>query len=363
MRSVDHPLKLFLVAVGLPAAVVLIDEQAMAWLRGHGESLWAWAAGESLWAWAAVDTVFVVQVALLSAIVGRFLRHPLVRWAVFLWAMALVDILVLQMSMLSWRGDLGGCLAFALISAQVGMLAVWTILGPAPWPWRLPFVVVAIVPLAWLTVVTEQWGDNAWLMILLIQSFVVGLVCVVLRIMGHRMRSTGAPVDAEPSVPWSRQLQFGIGHMLVWTAALVPMLVFLKVTDVRRILDLGWEELSYATMIAVCLAVVSLTSLWAAMSGRHWGARLMALALVLPAMGCLILMTAGTRIVNLRTGWLNWAIAELAWAWVLWTSLAGGFLFGLLLMLRANGYRLVRRPKPNAASHDAPAPASASPPS
>lgn len=332
MQSMGHPLRLFLVAVALPAAVVVADWWACRIVTGQ---YWSGPSVTFLY------FLFVGQVGLLAFVIGRCLEHPLLRWTVFVWAIALVDLQVFGML---FRSGPAKCLAYALISGQVGLLAIWGILGAAPWPWRLPAVVVAAVPVAYLCLRHDYRGE-AWGLVLLLQSVVAAGVCVFLRRRGFHLEPVEPTGQTPCAAPGGRSLQFGIAHMLVWTAALVPVLVFVRGLDLVLVPDLGWQVVLRIVSLGGCLAVVSLVAVWVALGKGSLPARLVVLAAGPPVVGTVLCAMTSTWQATLR-GRLSGAFREidyLGWWWVAWTCLAACFLAGLLLVFRESGYRLIRR--------------------
>jgi len=85
MNSGTNLRRLFLVAVLLPAAIVLIDQWS---LSGYG------IRQPPLFRTLVVYAVFVGQVGLLGWVVGSRLSHSVLCCAVYVWSIALVDIAV-----------------------------------------------------------------------------------------------------------------------------------------------------------------------------------------------------------------------------------------------------------------------------
>jgi hypothetical protein len=92
--------RLFLLAVLLPAAIFLVDQ----WTLGRYDF-----GQPSLLVTLVLYALFVGQVAFMGWIVGRWLPHPVLCWAAYLWAIALVDVSCFRAAVDDsnpWRGSL-----------------------------------------------------------------------------------------------------------------------------------------------------------------------------------------------------------------------------------------------------------------
>lgn len=89
-------------------------------------------------------------------------------------------------------------MGFAFSGAQLSGLIVWLVLGIASWPWRIAAFLVLASVLAVLLgrVAVAQWRSPAyvWPVILLVQSGIVLLLSVFVRLLGVRIQ----PIDASP---------------------------------------------------------------------------------------------------------------------------------------------------------------------
>src|SRR5436853_4556693 len=115
--------RIVLVGVALPAAIVVLDYVA-------------WTANGSMHVSQLFLPWLVVKAAILSWCAGRFLGASVYGWIIFLWCQALLDVQTFGAS----QGVLGyrlTALTHALVSAQIGFLLVWTVVGDAKLPWRI----------------------------------------------------------------------------------------------------------------------------------------------------------------------------------------------------------------------------------
>jgi hypothetical protein len=334
---------LFLVAVGLPAAVVIADEWA---LRFVAEQHWSAPAGGMIYA------LFVAQVGLLGLVVGRFVRRWSLRWIILVWGLVLIDLMLFRLTMEQphrWRDwGWGYCLPYSLLSSQLGLVAIWGIVGPVSWPWRLPGCLVAAMLVTSFGFALKGRSD-VWVLLAVIQSATTVGLCVLVWCLGFRMTLPDGPGAPGREPAGNKLFQFSIGHMLVWMAALVPILLLAQEIELWFLVHLSlWDWLGLV-LIALALGVVSLIAVWAALGGGPAAIRIGTLVLV-PALVAIVPALVGVlfkAIPRPPPAWFRMTdeLAEVGWGWLAWTLLAAWFLAGLLLMFRASGYRLVRTPR------------------
>ncbi len=335
-RSSDSPLRLFLIATLLPAAIVVVDESALRFgMRQH----WTLSAA------AVVYALFVGQVALLGVVIARHVRYWFLRWTILGWVLALIDLRLFALMVTGAMGNYSlSCMTYALWSGQLGLLAFCAALGPAPWPWRLPAVAVGALFVAYGVVSFSVW-DDVWVLILLIQTLVLVGLCVVLRLWGFRMELAAREAHPHGESQPAKVFQFSIQHMLFWAAALVPLLVLAPKMDlwILGLADLSiWVRLLY---VGVCLSIVPVLVIWAVLGRGRPVACIPLLAGMPLATGSLLAVTVTEESWMVRTWGLSWWLSDLVeirWWWIAWSVLAACFLAGLLLVFRAGGYRLVR---------------------
>ena len=332
--------RLFLLTVGLPAVIVIADEWATGFLR---QQRWS-ALGMGV-----VYVLFVVQVGLLGIVVGRFVERWFLRWVVLLWGLVLIDLMLYCIAVdqpYRWR-EWGHCLPYALLSGQLGLVVIWGIFGPVSWPWRLPAFLVGAMLVTSLGFAFED-ASGVWGLLAMIQALATVGLCFLLWSLGFRMTSSEGPVARGDKPAANRVFQFSIGHMLLWTLALVPILLLaqgLNLRYVHRITFWGWLGL---LLIALGMGVVSLIAVRAAL-GRGSAALSISMFVVVPALLGIVLALVGSLVTFMfesgaisRWDYITRDLAEIGWGWVAWTLLAAWFLAGLLLMFRASGYRLER---------------------
>src|ERR1700759_3358288 len=77
--------------------------------------------------------------AVVSWSAGRYLYPAFLRCAVFAWCLVLLDLLTFLASLGSTHDSMFG---YMLVSAQINLLVLWTVLGAGGWQWRLPVMLV-----------------------------------------------------------------------------------------------------------------------------------------------------------------------------------------------------------------------------
>jgi hypothetical protein len=335
MRA-SHILRLFLVAVGIPAAIQIADEWA---LRFAAQRDWSVPAMGMIYA------LFVAQVGLLGFVVGRFVDRWVLRWVVLVWGLTLVDAMLFRLvweqpGWYHWRGW-GNSLPYALLSGQFGLVVIWGAFGPVPWPSRLPGFLVAAILVASFGFALAGRND-AWVALAVIQGGATVGLCVPLWLLGFRLRSGERLGSSGDELSGKPVFQFSLRHMLLWMAALVPILLLGQALDLWFVLNVPlWDWLGLAS-IALGLGFASLIAIWAALGSGWTAIRVGSLAMMPAVVGGVLKVTIRPRAFLWRD--ISREFDKIGWGWVAWTFLAAWFLAGLLLMFRASGYRLVRTP-------------------
>lgn len=326
--------RLLAVTVGLPVAVFVIDQ-------------WAIQASKTFYPLGSLlPILFVVQVGVLSASAGRFVENVLLRCVVFAWSIVLVDA-VAATTMFFGRGTESQCMVFALFSGQIGLLTIWGMMSRISWPVRIPIFLAAIS----LIVIglmrssgTASWRNEVelWAIILAMQSGVAVGLCAILRFRGYRLMRSQA-LDDDSAAANAEQFQFSIKHVIFWTTAVCPILVLAKGVDFFL---LESQELFRVAVLAIAMAVVSWVAMLSALGASSRLIRLLTLSIIPPAIGGLLAVVTSFWTMNWNTStsaWLFIELREFGIGWVQWSVLAAWFLFALLLVFRASGYRVLRK--------------------
>jgi hypothetical protein len=326
-------MRLVFASVVLPAVVVVADEAVLALAIKHR---WSVSSVLAVFAW------FVVQTGLLSYVAGCWLSNWGWRLVVLCWSMLLVNLwLAHAASVGRYENEL---LSLAFSSGQIGALAAWTFLGACVWQRRLALLSAAFIPV-FVNGRAGQimlWGDpgDPWRSIVLIQAAGTCILAMWLFVSGHRIELA----DSRASTGGAGPIQFSIRHLLLATtfvAVMVPTLQGMARAAAKTMNERQWL---HTTADGVLLAVVSLAAIWAALGMGHLWIKVLAFASLAVVAGATLYWLERTVLYPAR--WSpNWTqpLTGAGWWWVAWTSLEGSLLAGMLLVLRANGYRLVRR--------------------
>ena len=332
MHSLPSTNRLLAFAVLLPAAVAGSNQFLFDLLPFH-QSLRPW-----LYPWMALTT------AVLSWSVGRYLSPAWLRWLVFAWCLALLDLLTIA-ACLDHRVE--PQFGFVLVSAQISLIALWAILAQVGWQWRLPGALIAAsVLIAFIGFLPRGWRRE-WDIMMTITTVVVVLLSAGLRwrafVLWRPPSST--PITRNDTV--LAQHQFGLKHMLIWATAVVPLLLVLRGAEFWAFGYLGDMEAAFACgLVALSVATVNLIAIWSVLGRGLWAVRFLALLVSPPliAMG----ITRYSAHIEAKYGrWPNVpildALIDMQEHWFAWLWLNAALLAALLLFLRASGYRLLRK--------------------
>jgi hypothetical protein len=222
-------------------------------------------------------------------------------------------------------------------------LTLWAILGPIGWQWRLPTVLPAAAIIILFYKVFESWGDDQWKFRMLVVAVIVVILCGALRLRGFTLQR--ATNDEATETTAAEQLhQFGVKHMLIWTAALVPILVALRGIYFLNFINVGNFGVFPFALLVVVIAAVNMITIWCVLGGGPWPIRLGALLVIPPLLGAGVILYMETlyRGTPRRYDPVVYDIARSGLSWRNWLLLDAAFLAAMLLFLFANGYRLVR---------------------
>jgi len=325
IRFIRSPTRFLLCAVLLPAAVAASN---YALLTNY------WQARFFLYPWMAFST------AALSWVVGRYLSPAWLRWLVFGWSVALLDLLTISACL---GGPLPRHFAYALVSAQVSALTLWAILGPIGWQWRWPTVLPGAAIIILFCKVFESWGDDQWKFRMLVVTTIVIMLCGALRLRGFTLRRSANDETTAANAPMQLH-QFGVKHLLIWTAALVPILIVLRGIDFLNFLDVGNFGMFPFALLVFAIAIVNMIAIWSVLGSGPWPMRIGALLVIPPllATGVIRYMENLYSAVPGRYDSVVYDIARSGISWRIWLCLDAAFLAAMLLFLLANGYRLGR---------------------
>lgn len=294
--------------------------------------------------------VLIGQTALLGFLVGRYLPHSRWRWVFFCWVLAIVT---LQLPIVAFSGSY--TLPFVVarfVSAELGLLVFWAILGSGNWTWRIAGVMVAVpLLLGYLKLIgggRSLSSGSFWNTLLIVQTCAVALVAAFCRWRGFRLRR----IEARVSSHNGQIMRFNVADLLLWSLAVIPALFFLR-NGGTALFDVT-HNFSYALPVACCSAACVYVTFLVVLGDRSFVAGVTALFFVPTALGAALTYLANTAPAAMTTArltqwswrdhlWrLGWQLGP--WGWTSWFLVSSLFLAACLVVFRFDGCRLVREP-------------------
>jgi len=319
---------LLIFAVLIPAAVAFSNQLFFHFAEFQSARRW-W-----LYPW------MVFSTAVLSWSAGRYLQPAWLRWLVFSWCLVLLDLLTISACL---SGPLPTDFAFVLVSSQVSLLMIWSILADIGWQWRLPgLAAFGALLVLFAGMFVTNWSTRSWGILMILNTIVVAIVCCGLRLRRFTLR----PLDRSygGTIERSSAHQFGTRHMLIWAAAMAPLLVVARGMEFLIFSDLNASTAFQSIWLALAIATLNLLAIWAILGSGPWPLRIGALIVLPDALSLGVERYADSLHPGLGRTWttLTFMLREMRGHWASWLSLAALLLAALLLFVRANGYRLVR---------------------
>ena len=206
--------------------------------------------------------------AVLSWCVGRYLNPAWLRWLIFGWCLTLLDILTIAACL---SGPIPRDFAYVLVAAQAGLLVVWSVSAKVSWQIRLP---TAMLAAAFLIAFAGIWRDDEWSVLVTVTVAIVCLVSGILRWNGFTLQRTKSPETQNSHQVDFGTLQFGIRHMLIWAAAIAPLLIVARGVEYFMFASLGGKGALPGVLISLCIAITALTAIWSVLGGGPWFVRI-----------------------------------------------------------------------------------------
>lgn len=347
MSSHRFSSRLIAAAVALPALIAVVDGVLLGDARA---SRWAEPIGML------VFVAFVVQTFALAHVVGRWLPNWCWRLGVLCWALVLTNLQLFcsgcdgtESSLLG--GDLVRLLTDAFLSAQFDAVIVWMVVSKVALTRRLLLgLILSVSPvLTGGLLTTYEVGyyhrSDFWSMVVLVQFVATVVLAIALRGLGWRIDFVS---DAERNAEQSGSLQFSIRHLFLATTGVAMLCLALRMVFQHSPRGMGGKEWILVAMDSTLLAMVSLLAIWAALGAGHPALRWVLFVFVADHLGALLWWLEASSVAVFEAWEGAGAFWHYRWIsakhlWIAWTLLAGGFLASLLWLLRATGYRLVRR--------------------
>jgi hypothetical protein len=132
--------------------------------------------------------------------------------------------------------------------------------------------------------------------------------------------------------------------MLIWAAAMAPLLVVARGMEFLIFSDLDYSTTFQSVWLSLAIATLNLLAIWAVLGSGPWPLRIAALIILPYALSLGVERYADSLHPGLGRSWttLTYMLREMRGQWASWLSLNAILLAALLLFVRANGYRLLR---------------------
>jgi hypothetical protein len=288
--------------------------------------------------------------ASLGWVAGSYVQPEWFSWTLFAWGCVLLDALTIASCL--WSSE-GSQVAYALVSAHLAALIFWSILGATRWQTRLPILLVLIAAIAsfsQLFYTGYGFFSRDWYQLLIFSVIALIVAFFVLRWLSFRVEVLDRERDPSRRT-MSKSVQFSIRNLLIWSTALVPMLILSRTLDFRNVLGLGQSQLAIKNaVLAVSLMVVDVCLCWLILGTGRRSRRLVFTASCLIALGYAN-NVFGDLTVQSMPKYLSFLGSSFGSRkrdvdWVKWFALNASLLAAVILYFRASRYRLVRRGSP-----------------
>jgi len=336
----------------LPVVLALVNQRLV------GRMVVAYETGPTVLACAAM----LAEIGVVGWLCARFVEAGPGRWLAYLWVWALLDLMVEPWMVDGiWWGHPMALLAPALLSVQLALVAMWAVFGTTRWSIRWPATAALLMLGVGVCVAPHAYGARkiAWLVASQAVVFLAG--CLVLYWRGNQIRIAGSG-DVRRTAPFVEmgKAQFFMRDLLVWTTLAALILSLARAYDLLsppRLWLLQEHEVALMCLTGALSALVQVAAAMA-MLGREgaavrWGR--------LAAVAVLAVMLVGVCFYfNISWAWRGFRTASewhpllrlqfwelflgLKWHLLALIGLSAATLMAALVFLRAQGYRLAKKP-------------------
>lgn len=217
-------------------------------------------------------------------------------------------------------------LLYGILAGQIGLMAIWTVLGRSPLGLRLTGLFALSVLFGWYAPLTTGYRTEEFAMLFLCEAAVLIVPLIAARLAGVRLMNLAAGAAA------AGPLQFSLAQALLWTMA--------AAAAVRFALWIRWDVAPADCWFGASVGSIGLLAVWAALGRPAPVLRLAVLGFAAPAIGLiyLYLVTLTSR----PWPYYNpFPFLELP----LLVSTAAAVMAGTMLVTRRWGYRFVKPPR------------------
>src|SRR5262245_48277213 len=339
---------LSLVGIGVPVTLTLVNQ----WVLAKSVPI------ISVFGTGLLFAFYALQIGFVSWAVGRYITPWPLRWFIWIWIMALVDLQLAVMTASVFSHAIR-CLATSVLAGQLGALLVWGILGSGPMIWRIPSLLLLVL-VAWncyeLLVRIRQnasWMQLGWNDLLNVEAVTLAALCGMLRLRCFSLQVIDLDGDGDggEGSSSSTSLQFGIRDVLIWTTCLALLLGIAKAGD---LLKLEFVQQTYAVgfllvaTVAISTAAVLLVAIWASLGRGRFTLRLLVLVLTALVVGTPLALYSVHIGQPMMVSNRDYRLAHwyaIGYWWISWMFLTATLLAASLIIFRTLGYRLVGVPR------------------
>jgi hypothetical protein len=277
---------------------------------------------------------------MLGSFVGFKVKRQPIWWLFFGWMLVLVNLVLIlvKFNSYSWTRASQSAFVYAFLTAQIGLVIFWGILGSTDWRRRLP---IAFFLLA--TGSYPYWffvGRQRWLSVMTCYIISVSVTCAFLRLWRFRL---GSMESWNAIARGGRIDQFGIKHLFIWTTGVAVLFGIGRLVPWSFLATTFMNQSMISLLLrALLMTMIVVATAWTVLGER--GVWLRAIVLI----GVLISIGFGLSFIELRqtrrSGLIGWSSNpnEIRQIWFVWTTLNGLFLAGLMLVIRMSGGQLAR---------------------
>jgi len=297
--------------------------------------------------------LFVSQICVISVVGARLVQKSWHGWAVYVWCWLLVDLQVLWASSYAVINGVQteSLLLTALLSAQLGLVVIWSILGEQQWTVRLPMLLGLAVAITLLIrqQMAQYYHDVSYSLLFLMQILGLYATCSLLRYRGLCLSRRDDDPRQRSAPNWQfPAARFGLREFIVVAVLSAVILAAVEYNYIHAAPYTANKPLILA-FTAVMITLMTAVAFWSAVGTAPIEGRIAGLlaTCVLTAAGFIVSDAVfGVHYYYSNyspTAWRFWSEAFASRGWVFaWMFLSGGLLSSALLFMRMLGYRLQR---------------------
>jgi hypothetical protein len=312
--------------------------------------------------------VLLIELAAFGWLCGRFVEPRSVQWAGYIWMWLVADAVIIPLATDGvWWGYPMALVLPAILSVQLSLIALWTVLGNTAWPVRWPLGAAALTLGSCYPLRLHQSGTNTVSIVAAAETVALVVVLLGIRGRGVRICDTAHPAATSPSKPRAR---FSLGNALLWITLVAIVLSAARALDLftPSYVAFTQRETRFQIIIGLWSGAVVAALTWAMLGTPRrvpWWVLTIAAAVasvvLLPAVYYQLAMRS---VFSRGIGWGPfpfWSrpfwrfFYDYKWPLIAWILLSPTSMAAALVFYRAAGYRLIREGRPKPATPPPPA--------